>query len=232
LEGDFILKPQTPLWKCLPEAEHFTMLFARLCKITTAEFGLITLKSGEFAYITRRMDRTSNGSLHMEDFCQLTNKLTSQKYNGSMEQIGKALRKYSDLPGLDVARLYELTLFNFLTGNSDMHLKNFAMIRQKNGQYTLTPAFDLVPVGIILSADKEESALTICGKKSSLKKIDFCNFAETLGLTSAQQSKITKKLLNNAEKYHSEALQRSFLPSDMQKHFADLYKIRISRLLN
>uniref|UniRef100_UPI00258F8068 HipA domain-containing protein n=1 Tax=uncultured Victivallis sp. TaxID=354118 RepID=UPI00258F8068 len=111
LEGDYILKPQTPQWKHLPEAEHFAMLFARLCKISTAEFGLIPLKSGELAYITRRMDRMKNGSLHMEDFCQLTNKMTSQKYNGSMEQVGKALREYSNFPGLDAVRLYELTIF-------------------------------------------------------------------------------------------------------------------------
>ena len=92
LESDYILKPQTPQWPCLPEAEHFCMLLARKCGIATADFGLIPLKSGELAYITRRMDRTEKGPLHMEDFCQILDKMTDQKYNGSMEQIGKAIR--------------------------------------------------------------------------------------------------------------------------------------------
>ena len=231
LEGDYILKPQTPQWKHLPEAEHFTMLFARLCKISTAEFGLIPLKSGELAYITRRMDRTQNGPLHMEDFCQLTDKLTSQKYNGSMEQVGKALREYSNFPGLDMVRLYELTLFCFLTGNSDMHLKNFSLIRQEDGQYTLTPAYDLVPSNIILPADKEELALTLCGKKSNLKKADFVRFADNLGLTSTQVEKISKKLLHNASEKLPEALDRSFLPSKMQKQLISLFQTRRVRLL-
>ena len=230
LEGDYILKPQTPQWEHLPEAEHFAMLFARLCKIATAEFGLIPLKSGELAYITRRMDRTENCPLHMEDFCQLTNKMTSQKYNGSMEQIGKALREYSNYPGLDAVRLYELTLFCYLTGNSDMHLKNFSLIRQENGQYTLSPAYDLVPANIILPTDKEELALTLCGKKSNLKKADFTRFAETLGLTSLQQEKTLSKLLTNAEKHLAEALQRSFLPPKIQEQFMGLFKERITQL--
>ena len=109
LEGDYILKPQSPQWQFLPEAEHVCMLLARKCKITTADFGLIPLKSGELAYITRRMDRTENGPLHMEDFCQILNKMTDQKYNGSMEQIGKALRQCSDIVGLDMIRFFELT---------------------------------------------------------------------------------------------------------------------------
>lgn len=231
LEGDYILKPQTPQWKHLPEAEHFAMLFARLCKISTADFGLIPLPSGEFAYLTRRMDRTINGSLHMEDFCQLTNKLTSQKYNGSMEQVGKVLREYSNLPGLDMVRLYELTLFCFLTGNSDMHLKNFSLIRQENGHYTMTPAYDLVPANIILPADKEELALTLCGKKSNLKKADFVRFAVTLGLTTAQQEKTLVNLLNSAKKQLFQALERSFLPVKTQEQFTTLFMLRASKLL-
>ena len=134
------------------------MLLARNCHIATAEFGLIPLKSGELSYITRRMDRDSDKKLHMEDFCQILNKVTAQKYNGSMEQIGRALREYSDVAGLDAIRLFELTVFCFLTGNSDMHLKNFSLLRRENGTVELSPAYDLVPVNIILPEDKEELA--------------------------------------------------------------------------
>ncbi len=230
MEGDYILKPQTPQWRHLPEAEHFAMTFARLCKIATADFGLIPLQSGELAYITRRMDRTGNGLLHMEDFCQLTNKPTSQKYNGSMEQVGKALREFSNFPGLDAVRLYELTLFCFLIGNSDMHLKNFSLIRRENGEYALSPAYDLLPVNLLLPADREELALSLCGKKTNLKKNDFIRFAEHLGLTPAQQEKTTAKLLRNTTKNLPEALSRSFLPPQMQTEIADLCQTRQARL--
>ena len=123
------------------------MLLARACHIVTAEFGLIPLKSGELSYIIRRMDRDGDRKLHMEDFCQILNKVTAQKYNGSMEQIGRALREYSDVAGLDAIRLFELTVFCFLTGNSDMHLKNFSLMRRENGTVELSPAYDLVSPG-------------------------------------------------------------------------------------
>ncbi len=229
LEGDYILKPQTRQWPSLPEAEHFAMLFARLCKIETAEFGLIPLHSSEFAFITRRMDRTESGALHMEDLCQLTNKLTSQKYRGSMEQIGKVLRRYSSKPGLDEVRLLELTLFSFLIGNSDMHLKNFSMIRTAKGSYELTPAYDLVPVKIILPADNEELALSLCGKKSNLRYRDFARFAESLGLTQSQFEKTIKRIKFQSEAKLEEALDRCFMPHGMQESFRKLYRTRLSK---
>ncbi len=229
LEGDYILKPQTRQWPSLPEAEHFAMLFARLCKIETAEFGLIPLHSSEFAFITRRMDRTESGALHMEDLCQLTNKLTSQKYRGSMEQIGKVLRRYSSKPGLDEVRLLELTLFSFLIGNSDMHLKNFSMIRTAKGSYELTPAYDLVPVKIILPADNEELALSLCGKKSNLRYRDFARFAESLGLTQSQFEKTIKRIKIQSEAKLEEALDRCFMPHGMQESFRKLYRTRLSK---
>jgi serine/threonine-protein kinase HipA len=231
LEGDYILKPQTPQWQFLPEAEHFCMLFARLCKISTVEFGLIPLQSGEFAYITRRIDRSKNGALHMEDFCQLTNKLTSQKYHGSMEQVGKAIREYSSMPGLDAVRFFELTLFCYLTGNSDMHLKNFSLLRLEDGRYELTPAYDLVPVKILLPADNEELALAMCGKKSNLKYGDFASFADNIGLTVTQFEKTLKNIQRNSEKKLSEALERSFMPLEMQQNFKKIFLARLGKLL-
>ena len=114
LEGNYILKPQTPDWPFMPESEHFTMLFARLCNIDTAEFGLIPLKDKKLAYITKRMDRNKTGLVHMEDFCQLTNKQTSQKYHGSMEQIAKGIIKFSDNFGLDLIKFFQITVFCYL----------------------------------------------------------------------------------------------------------------------
>ncbi|MBR6057053.1 MAG: HipA domain-containing protein [Victivallales bacterium] len=230
LEGDYILKPQTPQWPFLPEAEHFCMLLARKCNITTVDFGLIPLKSGELAYITRRMDRTDSGSLHIEDFCQILNKMTDQKYNGSMEQIGKALRRFSDVAGLDAIRFFELALFSFITGNSDMHLKNFSLLYQANGRRELSPAYDLVPVSIILPEDKEEMALTLNGKKANLKRIDFERLGISLQLSAKQIDKAFLRLTEAVEKALPCTLQASFLPIDMQEDILLLINSRIARL--
>ena len=232
LEGNYILKPQTPQRRHLPEAEHFCMLLARSCHITTAEFGLIPLKSGELSYITRRMDRDGDRKLHMEDFCQILNKVTAQKYNGSMEQIGRALREYSDVAGLDEIRLFELTVFCFLTGNSDMHLKNFSLIETEaeSGSYVLSPAYDLVPVNIILPEDTEELALTLNGKKRRLKRTDFEKFAASLKLTSVQYSKAMDRIISSVKKNLSPILTASFLPEDMRIAIKTLVSKRISRI--
>ena len=230
LEGDYILKPQTPQWPCLPEAEHFCMLLARKCGIATAEFGLIPLKSGELAYITRRMDRTEKGALHMEDFCQILNKMTDQKYNGSMEQIGKAIRSYSDVAGLDLMRFFELAVFCFLTGNSDMHLKNFSLLRDEDGHLELSPAYDLVPVKIILPADQEELALTLNGKKNRLKKEDFESLGKSLNLTPSQITRTLSRIVDDVEQNLIETLSRSFLPEEMKTAVETLIQARLTRI--
>jgi serine/threonine-protein kinase HipA len=231
LEGDYILKPQMPQWPCLPEAEHFCMLLARKCGLATADFGLVPLKSGELAYITRRMDRTENGALHMEDFCQILNKMTEQKYNGSMEQIGKAIRAYSDVAGLDLIRFFELSVFCFLTGNSDMHLKNFSLIRYLDGHYELSPAYDLVPIKIIMPEDKEELALTLHGKKCNLKRADFEQFGTALNLSEKQIRNAVNHLAQAVSEALTSALNASFLPPKMQEKTAELIKRQAQRLL-
>jgi serine/threonine-protein kinase HipA len=122
--GGFILKPPSPHFIQLPEVEDLTMHLASIAKIKVVPHSLIRLSSGNLAYITKRIDRVKKEKLHMEDMCQLTDKLTEDKYRGSYEQVGKAILKYSTTPGLDVINFFELILFSFLTGNADMHLNN------------------------------------------------------------------------------------------------------------
>ena len=206
------------------------MLLARSCHITTAEFGLIPLKSGELSYITRRMDRDGDRKLHMEDFCQILNKVIARKYNGSMEHIGRALREYSDVPELDAIRLLELTVFCFLTEYSDMHLKNFSLLRKETGTVELSPAYDLVPVNIIMPEDTEELALTLNGKNRRLKRADFEKFAASLKLTSVQYSKAMDRIISSVEKNLTTVLSASFLPEDMRTAIETLVSNCISRI--
>ncbi len=126
LWGGYILKPPTLNYPQLPEVEDLTMHLAGIAKINVVPHSLIRLKSGNLAYITKRIDRTKQGKLAMEDMCQLTERLTEDKYQGSCEQVAKTIIKYSVNPVLDVVNFFEQVLFSFLTGNADMHLKNFS----------------------------------------------------------------------------------------------------------
>lgn len=105
----------------------------------------------------------------MEDMCQLTERLTEEKYNGSYEQIGKTILKYSSNPGLDVVNFCELVLFSFLTGNADMRLKNFSLIHQPGMGIVFAPAYDLLATVLVNPADDEDFVLTLNGKRKESK---------------------------------------------------------------
>ena len=210
LDGNYILKLPTASYRELPESEHFAMTLARLCEIETAAFGLVRLESGALAYITRRMDR-EDGVKHMIDFCQLTNRPSERKYYGSYEQICKGIRACSSDVGSDVMRFFEVLLFSFITGNSDMHLKNFSLLREHDGTWHLSPAYDLVPVKTVLPADKDDLALTVNGKNRKLRESDFKVAAATMGLTSVQYRRLTGRMVAAVREHLDEAIARSFL---------------------
>jgi len=186
LEGGYILKPSVERFPQMPELEHLTMRMAACFGIETAESGLISLEDGHLALVVRRMDREGDRKLAMEDMCQLTDRLTEEKYRGSLEGIGKVILRHCTNPGLDALRFFEVNLFCFLTGNSDMHLKNFSLIRTSAGEIRLSPAYDLVPTVLLLPEDTEETALTIRGRKRKLGLRDFRALGEALKLTERQ----------------------------------------------
>lgn len=226
LEGDYILKLQTATYPELPESEHFTMMLARRCGLATAAFGLVPLASGVYAYLTRRMDR-ENGIKAMEDFCQLTERPTEKKYFGSYEQIGKLIRRYARFGGVDALRFFEEVLFCYLTGNNDMHLKNFSLLREPDGAWNLSPAYDLVPAQIHLPKDSEELALTLNGKKRRLVSDDFAAFAASLHLTDTQFKRAVRRLTGRLAETLDETLARSFLSQEFQSKVRSLVASRL-----
>lgn len=161
-----------------PEGENLTMCLAECCGIRVVPHGLLCLKDGSRAYITRRIDRVDGKAIAMEDFCQLSGRLTEDKYHSSYEQCKKVIAKFSDSKKADLSQFVYLLLFCYLTGNSDMHLKNFSLI-ENNGVYSLSPAYDLLPVNVVFPSDKEEFALTLHGKKKNVTKNDFIKFASS-----------------------------------------------------
>lgn len=231
LWGDFILKPPSSWYPQMPETEDLTMHMASIAKIKVVPHSLIRLKSGNLAYITKRVDRTKKGKLHMEDMCQLTERLTEDKYHGSYEQVAKAIRKYSATPGLDLVNFFETVLFSFLTGNADMHLKNFSLIRIPETGNILSPAYDLISTALVNPADDEDLALTLNGKKKKIKRSDFIKAFQSLNLEEKQQDNIFKKMLNSLRAW-MELIEMSFLSEDMKLKYMDIIRERVTRIVN
>jgi serine/threonine-protein kinase HipA len=229
LEGGYILKAPVSQYPEMPELEHVTMRMAGCFAITTAECGLIPLEDGQPAFITKRMDRQENSKLHMEDMCQLTDRLTEQKYRGSLEQVGKAIILHCDNALFDALRFFELTLYCFLTGNSDMHLKNFSLLHLPDGSIALSPAYDLLPTQLLLPEDTEDTALTLNGRKSRLGRNDFMKLAESLRLTEKQAMNTFSRFSSNLDAA-LELLGRGLCADDMKERYKELISSRAQRL--
>ncbi len=211
----------------MPENEHVTMRMAESFGIRTVPSSLIRLASGELSYISRRVDRTKTGEkIHMIDMFQITEAF--DKYKSSMEKIGKALGSYSAFTLLDKIFYFELALFSFLSGNNDMHLKNFSMIESPSG-WALSPAYDLLNASIVNPDDEEELALTLHGKKKKLKREDFEHFAEDLGLTEKQIQGTFKRIEKNKTKA-LDWISRSFLSEPVKAAYIEIFEARFKKL--
>lgn len=227
LWGDYIFKPQTQTYENLPENEDLTMHLAEIAKIKVVPHSLIRLQDGTLGYLTKRIDRTSDGGkIPMEDMCQLTERQTEYKYKSSYEQIAKTIAKYSYVPLLDLTDFYERVFFCWLVGNNDMHLKNFSLYAPKR-KWILTPAYDLLNVSIANPQDTEELALTLNGKKKHINKNDF--------VSAMAHSGIPPKVFDNMlEKYKKllpkfiDMIEISFLDDESKES----YKQHIKKTLN
>lgn len=226
----YILKPQVKEFECLPEAEQLVMCMADATGISTVPHALI--KSGDnLAYITKRIDRvfskTDIKMLAMEDFCQLDLRVTADKYKGSYERCAKVIGRYSSQIGLDMAELFMRLVFSFVVGNSDMHLKNFSLIEtgEASNTFVLSPAYDLLPVNVIMPEDTEEFALALNGKKTHIRKKDFFIFAEECGISKASAEKMIAKIVSMKPKY-IDMCNDSLLPDHLKERFAQLIEQR------
>lgn len=230
LWGRYILKPPVGIFPHLPENESLTMKMAAAVKIKTVPNALIPLRTGELCYITERVDRRENGEkIRMEDMCQLTGRLTEHKYQGSYEQVAGAIKKYSDNPVFDITELLKVLLFSFLTGNGDMHLKNFSLL-ESDDLITLAPAYDLLSTRLVIPEkdDPDETALTLNGKKRKLKVEDFILFSEKAGLTTRQFRNIFEEIIEYEETLTG-LIEKSFLPANLKDEYFTIISDRFSR---
>lgn len=229
LWGDFIFKPQTQSYKTLPENEDLTMHLAEIAKIKVVPHTLIRLQDGTLGYLTKRIDRTSEGDkIPMEDMCQLTERQTEYKYKSSYEQIAKVIAKHSYVPLLDLTDFYEQVFFNWLVGNNDMHLKNYSLYAPK-GKWVLTPAYDLLNVSMVNPKDTEELALTLNAKKKRIKKSDFVRAMETSGISPKVFDNILAKYRKLLPKFNG-IIDISFLDKEDKEIYKQSIASRLARI--
>ena len=232
LWGKYIFKPQSGKYPFLPELEDLTMKMAEVARIRTARHTLIRLADGELGYLTLRMDRGRKGEkISMLDMCQLTNRLTEHKYYGTYQQLAETIKKYSSVPMLDVQRYWEVVLFSWMTGNSDMHCKNFSLIDTGNGEYVLSPAYDLLAVLLADPADTEEMAMsfTVGGAKNGFNKTTFMDAFTQSGIPVAVADKMIERMKGYLPKW-KELIAQSFLPEKMKADYCRLLSQHIEQL--
>lgn len=232
LWGKYIFKPQSGKYPCLPELEDLTMKMAEAARIRTARHTLIRLADGELGYLTLRMDRGVKGEkISMLDMCQLSNRLTEHKYFGTYQQLAETAKRYSSAPMLDVQRFWEVVLFSWITGNSDMHCKNFSLIDTGGGEYALAPAYDLLAVLLADPEDTEEMAMTftVGGKKTGFDRNSFMNAFTQSGIPSPVANKMIERMKGFLPKWE-ELIAQSFLPEKMKADYCRLLENRIARL--
>lgn len=233
LWGKYIFKPQSGKYPCLPEVEDLTMKMAEAAHIRTAKHTLIRLADGELGYLTLRMDRGRKGEkISMLDMCQLSNRLTEHKYYCTYQQLAEIVKKYSSAPMLDVQRFWEVVLFSWITGNSDMHCKNFSLLDIGRGEYVLAPAYDLLSVLLVDPSDSEEMALSFrTGEgKAGFGLPTFLSAMQESGLTEAQAEAIVGRICSAAPEW-KRLIDASFLPAPMKTAYLKLLDNRLERLL-
>lgn len=232
LWGKYIFKPQSGKYPCLPELEDLTMKMAEAAHIRAARHTLIRLADGELGYLTLRMDRGPKGEkISMLDMCQLSNRLTEHKYYGTYLQLAETIKKYSSAPMLDVQRFWEVVLFSWISGNSDMHCKNFSLLDTGGGEYALAPAYDLLAVLLADPEDSEEMAMSFAvgGEKSGFDRSTFVNAFIQSGIPAAVANKMIERMKGHLPEWQK-LIAQSFLPERMKADYCQLLNKRISQL--
>lgn len=193
-EGTHVLKPEPNEYPELPQNENLCMNVAEKLDMRVPPHGLFPMADGKLCYIVKRFDRLEDGrKIHKESMFQIL--AAKEKYEGSLEKAGKAIRRHVRNVGLDSIDFFERVVLCFLTGNGDMHLKNWAFLIPDNKEISLSPCYDLVCSKIYIP-DEMDSALTINGKNNGLKKSDFEALASNMLIEPKSVENVFRKFLD------------------------------------
>ena len=232
MAGNYILKPQAKAYPNLPENEDLTMHLAEMAGIHVVPHTLARMADGELCYLTRRVDRDNTGQkIAMEDLCQLSERLTEDKYRSSYEQVAKVIRHYSDVGKLDLVNYWEVVLFCWLTGNSDMHLKNFSLYSHDIDRWQLSPAYDLLSVRLAMPSDKEELALTLNGKKNRIKRSDFLSAMSKSEISETVSNRMMNRFASMLPQWET-LIRNSFLPQEQQQYYIDYITNKVAIIIS
>lgn len=223
-DGRYLLKPQSPKYRNVPENEHLTMCLARCCGLRTAEAVLVALDDGQLAYVTRRFDRTEGdppGKRAQFDFCQLLGLQPEQKYQRTAEECVEVIRQFSSDVEEDLRRLFRLLVFGYWVGNGDLHLKNLSLLEEDAG-VRLAPAYDLVCTWIY---DDRRLALYVNGCDRDVKWPDWLALARAGGLGEGEAEAIADDVLAREEDALA-MIDRSWLPSSLRASYRQCLRKR------
>jgi len=230
-QGTFIIKPQSDIFEQVPENEDLTMKMAGIAGIEVPLTGLVFCKDGSLSYFIKRFDRYGNNKKrHMEDFSQLTNNTRDTKYNWSMEKLIPVIENYCTFPLLEKRKLFRRVLFCFLTGNEDMHLKNFSLISH-DSKVLLSPAYDFLNTTIAMGGAIEEMALPLAGKKSKIKPQHLIDYfgKKRLSLTN-RTVEVELQTIRDKQTEMEQLINISFLSAEMKEKYLELLAIRYRTL--
>jgi serine/threonine-protein kinase HipA len=245
----YILKPAPSSYALLerkdcPANEHLSMqLASQVYHIETAPNALCFFSDGEQAYITRRFDVAPDGSKYQqEDFASLAGLTKAHggsdyKYsNLSYEECAEIIGKYTTAPSVEILKFFRMVVFNYLILNDDAHLKNFSLINRGDGEYHLSPAYDLINTSLhlyeprIFALDKglfrEGMHLT---DTRTVTRVDFEEFGRRIGLA----TRLVKRELDNfatEQPLAKELINRSFLSDKLKKYYWQSYNYRRTTL--
>ncbi|MCU0471908.1 MAG: HipA domain-containing protein [Bacteroidales bacterium] len=243
-QGTYILKPiPRDLKKVdqVPANEHLTMQIAKqVYGINTAENAMIFFKDGSPAYITKRFDVKEDGTKWgKEDFASLAGKTKDNagpnfKYEYSYEEIGVLIKKYVPAWRVEIEKFFSLVVFNYLFSNGDAHLKNYSLLQSYNGDYLLSPAYDLVNTRLHVD-DTDfglDKGLFVDDFKSELykknghpSKIDFAEFAKRIGIIESRIEKLLSPFLERQPLIETMA-SHSFLNNPDKRGYLLMYNTR------
>jgi serine/threonine-protein kinase HipA len=228
--GRYILKPQNPQYRQLPENEDLSMRLAAAAGVQVPLHGLVYSKDGSMTYFIKRFDRVAKKKIAVEDFAQLMGLSRETKYDASMERVAQVIDRYCTFPAVEKIKLFKLTLVNYLIGNEDMHVKNFSLMT-RDGKVELTPAYDILNTTMVLSAPREEIALPVKGKKRKLDAeilIDYFGRSR-LGLNLKIVSSVMDGLKQVMPAWER-LMEVSFLSDAMKTKYRQLLESRKERL--
>jgi serine/threonine-protein kinase HipA len=173
-------------------------------------------------FMTKRFDRTDNNEkIHIQSFCAMMHFDFNDILSYSYEQLFQTMRILR-LPYQDAEQLFRRMVFNVLSKNCDDHTKNFAFMMDKNGQWRLTPAYDVCHAFRPGSHWVSQQSLSVNGKRRQISKEDFLQVARHVNIKKPEI--IIDDIVNVVDKWQKYADKTGVHP-DLKKSIEKSFKM-------